>query len=69
MTEPLPSLRLPATLTQGDLAARWRLTIRTLDRWRIAGTGPAWLLLNGSIRYRAEDVLAFERARLRRPKP
>ena len=54
-------------LTKAELAERWQVNERTLDRWREAGTGPAWMKLNGSIRYRAEDVDAFERARLRQP--
>ena len=52
-------------MTQAELADRWRVTTRTLERWRVGGKGPAWLQLNGSIRFRVEDVLAFERARLR----
>ena len=52
-------------LTQDELAARWRISERTLDRWRALGTGPAWLKLNGRVRYRLEDVEAFERLRLR----
>jgi hypothetical protein len=48
-----------------DIAARWRITTRTLDRWRVDGRGPAWMRLNSRILYRAEDVLAFERVRLR----
>ena len=51
---------------QAELARRWRISPRTLERWRCAGTGPAWLRLNGRVLYRLEDVLAFERARLRR---
>ena len=51
---------------QGELAQRWRISPRTLERWRCAGTGPAWLQLNGRVLYRLEDVLAFERSRLRR---
>jgi predicted site-specific integrase-resolvase len=56
---------IPRHLTQAELAERWRLSERTLDRWRTEGKGPAWLRLNGRIRYRWEDVLAFERLRLR----
>ena len=52
-------------LTQAELAERWQFSERTLDRWRAEGKGPAWLRLNGRIRYRLEDVLAFERSRLR----
>jgi hypothetical protein len=40
------------------------LSRRTLERWRAAGTGPAWVKLNGRIRYRAEDIEAFEQHRL-----
>ena len=51
---------------EGELAERWRISPRTLERWRCADTGPVWLQLNGRVLYRLEDVLAFERSRLRR---
>lgn len=54
-------------LLQVELAERWRISPRTLDRWRKLAKGPDWLRLNGRIRYRMEDVLAFERSRLQRP--
>ncbi|MBA3326354.1 MAG: DNA-binding protein [Rhodobacteraceae bacterium] len=54
--------------SQAELADRWRITTRTLERWRAAGIGPAWMRLNGLIRYRAADVCSFEQARLHRPK-
>jgi len=57
----------PGHLTRAELALRWQLSGRTLDRWRAAGSGPAWLQLNGRVRYRLQDVHAFERARLRQP--
>ena len=56
----------PRHLNQAELAERWRVSTRTLDRWRDLGKGPAWLKLNGRVRYREEDVLAFERLRLRK---
>jgi predicted site-specific integrase-resolvase len=52
-------------LMSAELGRRWRVSQRTLDRWREHGKGPAWLSLNGRIRYRLEDVEAFERSRLR----
>lgn len=61
--------QLPALMPPAELARRWRITTRTLERWRVARTGPAWLLLNSTVRYRSEDVLSFERARMRQPKP
>jgi hypothetical protein len=47
-------------LTQLDLARRWRLSPRTLERWRWLGQGPAYLKLGNAIAYRLEDVEAFE---------
>jgi predicted site-specific integrase-resolvase len=49
-------------LTPAELAKRWRITRRTLDRWRVAGTCAPWLHLNGRIVFRLHDVLAFEQA-------
>jgi hypothetical protein len=56
-------------LTERELALRWRVSPRTLERWRISRTGPAWLRLNGRVRYRLADVLAFEQLQLRRAAP
>ena len=47
-------------LTQLDLARRWRISPRTLERWRWLGQGPAYLKLGAVIAYRLEDVEAFE---------
>ena len=54
-------------LTQDELAKRWRISPRTLERWRAEGQGPAWISLPGRVIYRIEDVLAFEDERLRAP--
>jgi hypothetical protein len=55
-------------LTPQELAAHWRMSVRTLDRWRAQRYGPAWLALGGRILYQLADVKAFE-ARHRRPRP
>ena len=47
-------------LTQLDLARRWRISPRTLERWRWLRQGPAYLKLGAVITYRLEDVEAFE---------
>ena len=47
-------------LTQLDLARRWRVSPRTLERWRWLGQGPAYLKLGAAVAYRLEDVEAFE---------
>ena len=54
-------------LTQPELAERWRVSGRTLERWRRNGTGPAFLRLNGKVLYRLSDVLGFEQTHLKKP--
>ena len=58
-----------AHLSQVQLARRWQLSPRTLERWRCYGNGPAFLKLGGRVVYRLDDVEAFERAQLRTPLP
>ena len=52
-------------LNQIDLAKRWNLSHRTLERWRCTGEGPQFLKHGGRVVYRNEDVEAFEASRLR----
>jgi len=47
-------------LREPELAARWKTSRRTLQRWRAECYGPAWLVLGGAIRYRLSDIEAFE---------
>ncbi|MEZ5732551.1 MAG: helix-turn-helix domain-containing protein [Paracoccaceae bacterium] len=54
-----------APITAQMLATRWQKSIRTLQRWRAEGYGPAWIHIGGSIFFRMSDVLAFEE-RMRR---
>ena len=54
-------------ITQRDLEARWKVSGRTLERWRAERFGPAWVLLGGSIRYAMSDVLAWEAAHRHEP--
>lgn len=51
-------------LSQLELARRWAISPRTLERWRWSGDGPRYLKLNGRIAYRIVDVEAFEATRL-----
>jgi hypothetical protein len=52
-------------LNQNELAERWNLSPRTLERWRWLGEGPRFLKLGGRVVYRSEDVEAHEAAQLR----
>ena len=51
-------------LSSRELAARWSISRRTLDRWRWAGEGPPFLKLGGRVVYRLADIEAFEAASL-----
>jgi predicted DNA-binding transcriptional regulator AlpA len=44
------------------LAARWGLSVRTLERWRSLRQGPPFLKLGGRVTYRLEDIEAYEAA-------
>ena len=59
-----PDTGLQAILTENDLAKRWGKSVRTLQRWRAAGVGPAYIQIGGSARYRVDQVLAYENANL-----
>lgn len=50
-------------LHQRDLAERWRVSERTLERWRWKRQGPAYLRLTGRVVYRLEDILEYEAAK------
>ncbi len=50
----------PRFFTQRELARRWRLSGRTLEKWRWTKQGPAHLKLGGRIVYRLADIEAFE---------
>ena len=52
-------------LTQDELATRWRMSPRSLERWRADGFGPEWIKMRGRVLYRIEDVFAFEQRQLR----
>ncbi|WBL32176.1 helix-turn-helix domain-containing protein [Sinirhodobacter sp. HNIBRBA609] len=54
-----------APVPERDLAERWQRSIRTLQRWRAEGYGPAHMTIGGSVFYRTRDILEFE-ARMRR---
>ena len=49
-------------LTQLELARRWAISPRTLERWRSTGRGPNFLRLGRRVVYRLEDIEAFELA-------
>jgi hypothetical protein len=51
-------------LNQLELARRWSISPRTLERWRWTGDGPRYIKLKSRVAYREADVEAFEAERL-----
>ena len=47
-------------LDQTELALRWCISPRTLERWRWIGQGPRYIKIGGRIVYRADEIEAFE---------
>ena len=45
---------------QLQLAERWGLSPKTLERWRVIGTGPKYIRLPGKVIYRLCDIEAYE---------
>jgi predicted site-specific integrase-resolvase len=60
-------------LNQAEVAQRWSVSHRTLERWRWIGQGPRFLKIGGRVIYRIEDIEAYEAEQLRtstvRPEP
>ncbi len=53
-------------LNQIQLAARWNISHRTLERWRWSGEGPLFVKIGGRVVYRLADVEAYELMQIRR---
>lgn len=56
-----PASIAPTHLTQRDLARRWNKSEGTLERFRSEGIGPRFLKIGGTVRYRLQDIEAYER--------
>jgi hypothetical protein len=55
-------------LNQIDLARRWRVSERTLERWRWLHQGPQYLKIGGRVVYRIEDIESYETAQAKNSK-
>jgi hypothetical protein len=51
-------------LTSREVAALLSVSVRSLERWRVAGIGPRFVRLNHAIRYRQADLDAHVAARV-----
>lgn len=50
-------------LNQTELSRRWKISPRTLERWRWLGTGPRYHKIGGRVVYRLSDIEEFENSR------
>lgn len=48
-------------LTEQDLAQRWALNPKTLQRWRAEGRGPSYQKVMKRVNYPLDAVLEYER--------
>lgn len=53
-----------AFLNQVELSQRWKLSPRTLERWRWLGTGPRYHKIGGRVVYRLDDIQEWENSRI-----
>ncbi|PLT16367.1 MULTISPECIES: helix-turn-helix transcriptional regulator [Betaproteobacteria] len=51
-------------LNENELAQRWGLSPKTLQRWRSEGRGPRYLKLSKRVSYPLDAVIEFERCAL-----
>jgi predicted DNA-binding transcriptional regulator AlpA len=47
-------------LNENELAQRWGISPKTLQRWRSEGHGPRYLKLSKRVGYPVDAVIAFE---------
>ena len=52
-------------LNENELAQRWGISPKTLQRWRNEGRGPRFLKLSKRVSYPLDSVIAFEQHSLR----
>jgi hypothetical protein len=45
---------------ESELALRWNVSVKTLQRWRSEKRGPPFFKLSKAVRYAVEDIVAYE---------
>lgn len=53
-------------INQIELSRRWRISPRTLERWRWLGEGPPFLKMGARVVYRLSDIETYEKTAFRR---
>lgn len=50
-------------LNQTELSRRWKISPRTLERWRWLGIGPRYHKIGGRVVYKMPNIEEFENGR------
>ena len=56
-----PQVNTSLALTETELAIRWNLSNKTLQRWRSDGIGPIFCKLGSRVMYLVRDIQNYER--------
>lgn len=59
--ERIAMLTEPA-FTETELALRWSVSMKTLQRWRSEGRGPPYIKLSKAVRYVVAEIIDYEQA-------
>lgn len=54
---------IPSHTDENALAAELRVSVKTLQAWRLKGEGPPFVKLGRAVRYNKDDVLAWLESR------
>lgn len=46
--------------TETELARRWNISIKTLQRWRSEERGPPYIKLSKAVRYPVDEIVTYE---------
>lgn len=46
--------------TETELARRWNVSIKTLQRWRSEERGPPYIKLSKAVRYPVDEIVTYE---------
>jgi hypothetical protein len=52
-------------ITEKQLADRWNISVKAIQRWRVVGQGPKWMKFGSAVRYPLAEVEKVEAASIR----
>lgn len=57
---------MPKFLTEEQLAERWVISPKALQKWRLTGEGPIFVKIGSRVRYSIDEIEKFEACAVRR---